>query len=152
MKSGGAASPEMMGYEDLSVVSLSYLGEVLQPRWDPHRNHSRSLREPSVRRAVLRCWNWSDGTRLIHDRRRALVVARVEAHWRGLSGVSVSTLRSWIRGHGVAAGLRHRVGRVVVSVWVTWGETHHRGQRWSFLFLERPKTQTHSKRSNHGEL
>ncbi|TNN67906.1 hypothetical protein EYF80_021875 [Liparis tanakae] len=98
-----------MGYEDLSVVSLSYLGQVLEPRWDPHRNRSRSLRDPSVRGAVLRRWSRrADGPRLVHDGRRALVVARVEAHWRGLTGVSVPALRSWIRGHGVAAGLRHR--------------------------------------------
>lgn len=111
------------------AIAPSYLCEVLEARWDPDRHHSwrpnRGRRDPSVggsvrgavRGAVLRC---RDRARLIHDRSLALFVAHVEADRRGLAGVSVSARRTRVRGSGVAAGLRHRVGCVAVKAWVNW--------------------------------
>lgn len=96
---------------------LTYLREVLEPRWDPNRD-SRSPNwgrgYPTLWAAVLRPL-----TRLIHDGSLALTVAHVEAWGRGLAGVSVAPHGSWIRRYGVVTGLRHRVRWLVGGAWVT---------------------------------
>lgn len=95
----------------------SYLCEVLQPRWDPHRDHGWHSDWGRCDTPVF--WSW-DRARLVHDRGWALVVAHVEARRRGLVVVSVATGTGRVRGDAVVPWLGHRVGHLVGRVWVNW--------------------------------